>query len=160
MHRIQIALPHHKFSCAHMTVFPDGTKERLHGHNYTIGIALDVDRIDLPAMIPFTSVKQVIADLCAAWKEHLILARDNPRLAIVRDTADELEFTLCGARYVVPRADALLLPVDNISVEQLAAHVAVVLKERLGPILGPHVKALAATVEENPGQGSTCTLAC
>ena len=35
-HRISIAREQYKFSCAHMTVFADGTKERLHGHNYTI----------------------------------------------------------------------------------------------------------------------------
>ena len=31
----------------------DGTKERLHGHNYTIAVALDVARIDVAAMLPF-----------------------------------------------------------------------------------------------------------
>ena len=46
-HRIVIAREQYKFSCAHMTVFPDGTKERLHGHNYTIAVALEVDQIGL-----------------------------------------------------------------------------------------------------------------
>ena len=30
-----------------MTVFPDGSKERLHGHNYTVEVAVEVDRVDL-----------------------------------------------------------------------------------------------------------------
>ena len=38
--RIDIARELFKFSCAHMTVFPDGTKERLHGHNYYVGVTL------------------------------------------------------------------------------------------------------------------------
>ena len=40
-HRISIAREQYKFSCAHMTVFADGTKERLHGHNYTVAIEID-----------------------------------------------------------------------------------------------------------------------
>jgi len=141
-----------------MTVFPDGTKERLHGHNYQLSIALDVDRVDLPAMIPFAQIKSVLAEVCAAWKERVFVATHNPHLVIITD-AGELEFTLCGERYVMPRGDALLLPLDNISVESLAAHVAELLRSKLAPSFGPHVRSLTATIEESPGQGASCTLA-
>src|SRR5512147_1667618 len=108
MHQVRIARAEHKFSCAHMTVFPDGSKERLHGHNYTIAVALDVDTVELAAMVPFAPIKTALGELCAAWKEHVLLAAHNPQMAIVRDDR-ELEFTLCGERYVMPRGDALLL---------------------------------------------------
>jgi 6-pyruvoyltetrahydropterin/6-carboxytetrahydropterin synthase len=156
-HRIVIAREQYKFSCAHMTVFPDGTKERLHGHNYTIAIAIDVDSVELPAMIPFTPIKQALSELCAAYKERVLLAERNPHFQIVRDDR-ELEFTLCGQRYVLPRGDALLLPVDNISVEQLAQHIASVLQAKLAVLAAPHVRALEVTVEESPGQGASCAV--
>ncbi len=152
-HRIRIARAEHKFSCAHMTVFPDGTKERLHGHNYTVAVELEVERIDLPAMIPFASVKAAIGELCGFWKERVLIATKNPFLEILAD-GDELELKLCGQRYVFPRQDALLLPIDNISVEALAAHLATLLRERL--VLDPaNVRTLAVTIEESPGQGAT-----
>ena len=154
-HRIVVAREQYKFSCAHMTVFADGTKERLHGHNYTIAIALEVDRVELAAMIPFAPIKTALAELCAAWKEHVLLAAKNPFFEIVRD-GDELEFLLCRERYVMPRQDALLLPIDNISVEALAAHVASVLHARLAAL--PHATALEVTVEESPGQGASCSV--
>jgi len=157
-HRIVIAREQYKFSCAHMTVFPDGTKERLHGHNYTIAVALDVDTVELAAMIPFAPIKTALAELCAAWKEHVLLAAHNPHMQIIRDDS-ELEFRLCGDRYVLPRTDALLLPIDNISVEALAGHVAMLLKAKLAPIAGAHVRSLEVTVEESPGQGASCELA-
>ena len=157
-HRIRIARAEHKFSCAHMTVFADGTKERLHGHNYTVAVALEVDRIDLASMIPFTPIKAAIRELCAAWKEHLLLAARNPWLTVVRD-ADELEFTLCGQRYVVPRGDALLLPIDNISVEALAEHVADLIRGKLAAASLPAAATLEVTIEESPGQGASCTVA-
>ena len=141
-----------------MTVFPDGTKERLHGHNYTIAIAIEVERVDLPAMLPFSPLKAALGELCAAWKERVLIAQHNPHLVIVRDD-HELEFTLCGDRYVMPRGDALLLPIDNISVEALAAHVATLLRARLPLLDAAHVQAFEVTVEESPGQGSTTRLA-
>ena len=88
----------------------------------------------------------------------MLLAEQNPHFVIVRDDK-ELEFTLCGERYVLPRGDALLLPIDNISVEALAQHVAGVLKTKLAVLAAPHVRALEVTVEESPGQGASCTLA-
>ncbi len=154
-HRIAIAREQYKFSCAHMTVFADGSKERLHGHNYTIAIELEVENIELQAMLPFAPIKGALGELCAAWKEHVLLAAKNPFFELVRDD-DELEFRLCGERYVMPRQDALLLPIDNISVEALAAHVAALLRDR---IAAPAVLALAVTVEESPGQGARCELA-
>jgi 6-pyruvoyltetrahydropterin/6-carboxytetrahydropterin synthase len=155
-HRISIEREQYKFSCAHMTVFSDGTKERLHGHNYTIAVALEVSTIELAKMIPFAPLKDAMRELCAAWKEHVMLAADNPHFTIVRDEAHaggELEFTLCGERYVLPRGDALLLPIDNISVEALAAHVAQLFAAKLAT---PTVLALEVTIEESPGQGASC----
>jgi 6-pyruvoyltetrahydropterin/6-carboxytetrahydropterin synthase len=140
-----------------MTVFADGTKERLHGHNYTIAVAIDVDRVDLAAMIPFAPIKAALGELCAGWKEHVLLATKNPFFKLVRDDA-ELELTLCGDRYVMPRQDALLLPIDNISVEALAAHVAELLRERIAVLDAPHVLAIEVTVAESPGQGASCTV--
>src|SRR5262245_64779639 len=106
-----------------MTVFADGSKERLHGHNYTIALAVEVERVDIGAMIPFAPIKTVLRELCAAWKEHVLLAARNPWFTVVRDD-HELEFTLCGERYAMLRRDALLLPIENISVKVIAAQVA------------------------------------
>ena len=106
-------------------------------------------------MIAFAPIKAAIAELCAAWKEHVLLAARNPWFAIVRDD-HELEFTLCGDRYAMPRRDALLLPIDNISVEALAAHVASVLHDKLAAVL-PQVRTLEVTIEESPGQGASCS---
>jgi 6-pyruvoyltetrahydropterin/6-carboxytetrahydropterin synthase len=139
-----------------MTVFPDGTKERLHGHNYTVAVAVELDGVALAAMLPFAALRLAVGELCTAWKERVLLAARNPFLAIVRDDERELEVKLCGDRYVFPRDDVLLLPIDNISCEALAAHVAELLRPR---IASPHARALEVTVEEHPGQGASCELA-
>lgn len=155
-HRLVLARAEHKFAVAHMTVFPDGSKERLHGHNYTVEVALEVASVELAAMVPFQAIKEAVAALCASWKEHVLLAARCPHLRIAHDDGRELEFTLCGDRYVLPRGDVVLLPIDNISVEALAAHAAELLFSKLAL---PHVRALEVGIYEGPGQGATCTLA-
>ena len=158
-HRLLIAREQYKFSCAHMTVFPDGTKERLHGHNYQLGAAIEVTDVSLAKMIPFAPIKAALAAVCEAWKERVLIAEACPQLEMVRRDATEVELRLCGDRYVFPARDVMFVPVDNITVEALAAHVGAVLRDRLASVLaGPHVVALEVTVSESPGQGASCTI--
>lgn len=156
-YRIEVARELFKFSCAHMTVFPDGTKERLHGHNFFLGITVELRDIAFDKMIAFAPIKEAAAALCQAWKEHTLLAARNPYLEVLRDTEGEIEFRLCGDRYVLPRGDVVLLPIDNVAVEPLAAHACELLLARLGHVLRPDVvSAVEVRVSESPGQGAVC----
>lgn len=155
-HWLRIHREQYKFSCAHMTVFPDGTKERLHGHNYQLGVGLEVDGVALAQMVPFAPIKAALAELCAAWRERVLVAEANPHLEVIRRTP-EVELTLCGDRYVFPAGDVLFLPIDNISVEALAAHAAALLHARLEPQLAA-VRTFEVTCEESPGQGASCAI--
>lgn len=157
---IEVAREQYKFSCAHMTVFPDGSKERLHGHNYQLGFTLEVSDVALQHMIPFADIKQALADQCAAWKERVLLATANPRYVVLPAAAGQHDFTLCGARYSLPQEDVLELPIDNIAVEPLADHLADLLAARLAAVLAlPIVTGYQVSVHEHPGQGARCVVA-
>jgi len=153
-YRIRVTREAFKFSCAHMTVFPDGRKERLHGHNYFVGLELELADTSFENVIDFGPLKQQVIELVGAWKERTIVATENPMTRILRDEPDgELEFTVCGKRYVLPREDALLLPIDNATVERLAEHICDLLIERLAPQWPPGVvRAIEVSVRESPGQ--------
>jgi len=145
----------HKFSCAHMTVFPDGTKERLHGHNFQASIELELVGTD-PELLDFALLKKALQAQCDAWTERLLLPGQSPALVVVRESDGELEFRLCGQRYVVPAGDVIVLPVRNVVVESLARVFAHALIARLGPALTPElVAALSVTIAESVGQGAT-----
>lgn len=142
-----------------MTVFPDGRKERLHGHNYYVSLRIDLADIGFRELVEFAPIKNEVASLCAEWKEHTLLAADNPYFEVLRDADGELEFALCGKRYVLPREDVLLLPIDNVAVEALSAHIAEVLAARLGEALRSEaVVGLEVTVTESAKQGASCYL--
>lgn len=138
-----------------MTVFPDGSKERLHGHNYYVGIVLELSRARFADMVPFAPVKEAVTGICRDLREHLLLPADNPFFEVVSDDGAELEFRLCGARYVVPRAEAIILPVDNVTVEALAEHIGDLLVARLAGIFASEVvTGLEVLVTESPKQGA------
>jgi len=156
-HRIEIARERYKFSCAHMTVFPNGKSERLHGHNYYVSIAIELADVSFERMIDFGLIKDALGELCNQWKEYTLLAARNPYYEVISAGGDELEFRLCGKRYVLPHEDVKVLPIDNVSVEALSSHIAELLVERLGDVLATDVvTGLEVTISENPGQGATC----
>ena len=158
-HRVTVRREQYKFSCAHMTVFPDGTKERLHGHNYQLGVELELTDVAFEHMLPFAAIKDWLAGVCAALKERVLIATRNPLTTIARADDDEVEAIVCGKRYVLPREDVTLLAVDNISVEALALHLGDRVAAELGPALPRGVvTAIELWVSESPGQGSTCRL--
>ncbi len=156
MHRIHIRKEALKFSSAHMTVFPNGTKESLHGHNYTPELTVALKDVSLEAMLPFSEFKSAMKSLCALWDEKVFLAQRCPFLKILKDQGGELEFTLCGKRYVLPRDEVVMLPTDNITTETLSEQFCLTLVGQLD--LARKflvVTELTVRVDEIPGQGAS-----
>ena len=112
-HRIYVGKDAHKFSAAHMTVFPDGTKERLHGHNFQVTVALDLSEIGFKSFLDFSVVKAALNAQCKEWDDRLILAAKCPYFKILSKTSQELEFTLCGKRYVIPQDELVMLDLEQ-----------------------------------------------
>jgi 6-pyruvoyltetrahydropterin/6-carboxytetrahydropterin synthase len=138
-----------------MTVFPGGRKERLHGHNYTVSVALDLAAVGFEHLIDFGAIKRAIAAECAEWRERTLVAGESPRLERLERAGGELEMVLCGQRYVFPEADALVLPIDNTTTEALAELWSDRLRARLAQTLaGSAAVGLEVRIEETPGQGA------
>ena len=141
-----------------MTVFPDGSKERLHGHNYTLSLSLKLKDISFKEMVDFSPLKKAMAALCLEWKERTFIATKNPFYEEIQKSEEELEFRLCGKRYVLPLEDVLLLPIDNSAVEPLAEVALKWLVRNLKTLLDSSpITEMTVTVEENPGQGASAT---
>jgi 6-pyruvoyltetrahydropterin/6-carboxytetrahydropterin synthase len=153
-HRLFVGKDRHKFSAAHMTVFPDGTKERLHGHNFYVTAALELTDIAFERFCDFGPVKKVLAELCDAWDERVLLAEANPFFYIVSRSGGSMDFTLCGQRYVVPMDEVVLLPIDNVTVEALAWELGRRFAARITALVpGELVHRVEVEVAESRGQG-------
>ena len=54
-----------KFSAAHMTVFPDGRKEGLHGHNYQVELTVELQEPPaLARMLSYEVFNSTLSDSC------------------------------------------------------------------------------------------------
>lgn len=94
--KIHIRKDNLKFSAAHMTVFPDGSKERLHGHNYEVELEVELTEPVLSQMLSYKAFKQVLRSVCNAWDEKVLVAGDNPWLEPLSGSNDEYAFRLCA----------------------------------------------------------------
>ena len=155
-YRLHIRKEALKFSAAHMTVFPDGSKEALHGHNYRTELTVEFSSQSLDQMIAFSEFKKGIKQICQLWDEKVILAAKCPHFKILKETGGELDFTLCGKHYVLPRDEVILLPIDNVVTEALACEFSKQLVATLDPrILRAPVTLLELRIEEITGQGAS-----
>jgi len=156
--QIHIRKENIKFSAAHMTVFPDGKKEGLHGHNYQVELSVTLKETSFKKMVPFSDFKKTLKEICESWDEKVLLAARNPFYEEIQKNKKEIEFKLCKKRYVIPLDEIQLLELDNISSETLAEHFLRVFIQRMGEKELKKV-ALAASIriEESPGQGASAT---
>ncbi len=156
-HQIRIRKEYLKFSAAHLTVFPDGSAERLHGHNYTTQLILELRDIAFEKMIPFAQVKKAIAEICGTWDEKVLLPTRNPFLKLSSPEPDEVEFLIGKKRYRIPLEDAVLLELDNITTETLSFEACRQLVQALSKTQTIELMTtLELRIEESPGQGSSC----
>ena len=96
--RIHIRKEAYKFAAAHMTVLPDGSKEALHGHNYTTELSVDcvvaenLARTQAEDFIPFKIFKKGLKQICDEWDEKVLLPAECRHLKFLSQGKKELEF--------------------------------------------------------------------
>jgi 6-pyruvoyltetrahydropterin/6-carboxytetrahydropterin synthase len=90
-----------------------------------------------------------------AWDEKVLIANRNPFYRLQRQDEHELEFTLCGKRYVLPADEVVVLDTDNISCETLARAYFDSLHAQLPEAFASeNIRSVSVYIEESPGQGA------
>lgn len=153
---IHIRKEHLKFSAAHMTVFPDGTKEALHGHNYQVELSIELKHTEFKDMISFGEFKKALKALTQKWDEKVLLAAKNPFFKTGAQNKKTIEFSLCGKSYALPIDEVEMLPIENISSEDLAQHLLALWIKEIGEKLLKKISySVSLRVDESPGQGAS-----
>lgn len=149
---IDISKEYLKFSAAHFLIFPDGSAERLHGHNYRVFVEVVGDLGEHGLLIDFKMIKPVIRDLCDELDEHWLLPGEHPVLTCEeRDGVCEVRYE--GRYYAAPSEDVIILPINNTSSENLATWLGRELHRRLAQRFpGVRLTRLRLAVEETSGQ--------
>jgi 6-pyruvoyltetrahydropterin/6-carboxytetrahydropterin synthase len=142
-----------KFSCAHFLIFPDGSKERLHGHNYYVEVEIHGGLSDKGLVMDFNDAKPLIRALCDELDEHWLVPAQHPELKIQRGADGHTSVEYRGARYLAPSDEVIALPINNSSAENLACWFGRELMRRLSEKFPPtQVQRLRVWISETSGQ--------
>jgi 6-pyruvoyltetrahydropterin/6-carboxytetrahydropterin synthase len=142
-----------KFSAAHFLIFPDGSAERLHGHNYRVYVEIDAALTRFGLVMDFKSVKPVVRELCDELDEHWLVPGMHPTLTWGTRADGVTEVRYLERYYAAPNEDVIVLPINNTSSENLAAWFGRELQQRLAARFADvHVKTMRVAVEETSGQ--------
>ena len=146
---LRLAKEDFKFAAAHFTLFPDGSGELLHGHNFRVRVELEgQEPNEMGLLVDVAAVKERIRAACDTLDEHTLIPERSELLELrVEGASVEVRF---GERaYRLPAADVTLLPITNVTIETLA-HL---LWEEIEPALrGSSIARLRVEVEETAGQ--------
>jgi len=155
---IRVEKDYLKFSAAHFLIFPDGSAERLHGHNYKVFVELHTRLDEHGLVVNFKEIKPLVRQLCDELDEHLLIPGEHPVLT-ARPTDDgAMEIRYRERRYLIPADEVIVLPISNSSAENLAGWFGRTLRERIrSQWSGLGVEQLSVGIEETPGQRGTWT---
>ena len=108
-----------KFSAGHFTIFSASERENLHGHNFTVYVALDGVVGDNGMLADYGGYKRWVIDRCKAWNETFMLPGNSPHLRIEHTSNGVLAHFADEAIPFLKR-DVTILPVQNVTLEELA----------------------------------------
>ncbi len=104
------------FSAAHFITFAGRICERIHGHNYRVEAEVHGPLDENHYVIDFIALRDALKSRVDAWDHHVLLPTQHPQIHV---TGDEREVTARfeDRRWVFPREDCILLPVENTTAE-------------------------------------------
>lgn len=144
-----------KFSAGHFTLFADGSRERLHGHNFTVA-AVITTRVTAHGMaFDYNIIKRALRGLCAELDEYVLIPTQASALKIT--TVGRSVVIVFGEdEFRLPLEDVRLLPIRNTTVEEMAAYLLqrLVGLEAWSARWG--VSEIALEVSSGPGQSASC----
>jgi 6-pyruvoyltetrahydropterin/6-carboxytetrahydropterin synthase len=145
-----------KFSAGHFTVFSATERERLHGHNFSVAAAL-TSRIGADGLaIDYGIYKRQLLALCQKYNEYFLLPDRSPHLRIER-RGEHVIAHFNGDEIPFLSKDVLVLPIPNVTIEQLSG----LLLEELVAFRNAEghdmVRAFVVRVFTGPGQSASAT---
>jgi 6-pyruvoyltetrahydropterin/6-carboxytetrahydropterin synthase len=150
---IDLQKEYFKFSAAHFLIFPDGSAERLHGHNYRVRVQLGAELSPFGLVLDFKAVKPVVREICDRLDEHWIVPGEHAELRVNAGRDGTTQVRYRDRVYSAPSEDVLVLPINNASSENLAAWFGrELLAELTRRFPDVPVSRLCVAVEETTGQ--------
>jgi len=143
-----------QFCSAHF-ILHKGGREPLHGHNFHVTVILEGDLTTDHYVIDFGDVKAAARRACAALDHRVLLPGRSDDIHLV--AAGQRISVLHGADllFVLPVGDVCILPLANVTTEQLARYLSNEIVDLLPAEAQQSLQVIEVHVEETPGQRAT-----
>lgn len=148
--RIEISKEYLKFSAGHFTLFSASERENLHGHNYQVCCSV-ITRVGAVGLaFDYTIIKKLLLKLCNQLDEVVLLPERSPHLRIESD-AGRISVRFADECIPFLERDVLLLPISNVTIEELAALLLRRLRE-FPELTAQPLQSIEVGVSSGPGQ--------
>jgi 6-pyruvoyltetrahydropterin/6-carboxytetrahydropterin synthase len=145
------------FSAAHFITFNGKICERLHGHNYRVAVEVEGTLDENHYVIDFIALRDALRAIVAELDHYVLLPTGHPTIKFVAGDK-QVEVTFEDRRWIFPRGDCKLLPVENTTTELLARYIGRRLIDDLTALTGKRPQVLRIELDECYGQSATCEL--
>ena len=156
-YRVRVTKDHLVFSAAHFITFNGNVCERLHGHNWRVAVSAEGALDENSYVVDFIALRDAVQKIVNELDHRMLLPTEH-RMIHVRTDEREVEARFEERRWVFPREDCVLLPIENTTAERLAWWIGRRLQTELPAAALRFVTTLEVEVEENFGQWGLCRM--
>ena len=153
-YRVRLTKDYLVFCAAHFVTFHGDICEPLHGHNYRVTAEVEGELDRDYFVVDFVASLEILKGLVLEL-DHRVLLPTQHALIHVSESESSVEAVFRDKRWVFPRTDCVLLPVENTSAELLARFLAERFRAALAAQLQCHPTRLSIEVDECAGQSAT-----
>lgn len=139
------------FSAGHFTIFSATEREDLHGHNYYVNLAMQVLIGDNGLAFDYRDYKKKLTLLCNQLDRRFLLPEKSPHLKL-EETDDMWLAHFNQERIPFLKRDALILPITNITIEELSFWFLQQLTEQPDMVKQQGIREITVRVFNGPGQ--------
>jgi len=153
---VTVAKEYLTFSAAHFITVAGHQCERLHGHNYRVGVSVS-GGVDTESgfVVDFGVIKQIVRPLIQAVDHRVLLPTRNAKLEY-QDVGERLVVVYRGGeQFTFPRKHVAFVPVTDTTAELLAEYFARQVGEALRHAGPATLAELTVEVEESVGQSAS-----
>ena len=141
----------------HFITFEGNICERLHGHNFRVRAEVHGELDENQYVVDFIMLRDELKAIVDTLDHHMLLPTEHPTIH-VEVNVKEVEVRFEDRRWVFPRNDCVLLPIENTTAELLARYIGRHLISALENRTGVRPALLSVEVDECEGQSAVCVL--
>jgi len=143
-----------KFSSGHFTIFSDTEREHLHGHNFSVSAVFTTEISSNGMLCDYGRLKDLVQQQCDVLDELFLIPERSPCLHVSK-VGGSIRVRFADDEFLLPQRDVLLLPLTNITVEELSVYIAESIYANIPDDIRPLIRTLSVRVSSGPGQGAT-----